>query len=78
MTGLAIGSRKTANNVFLAPMTGVSDLPFRQLAHAQGAGLVVSEMVASAELVKERADVVRRADGEGLSPRRRRRDRRHE
>ena len=68
VSGLPIGSRKTANNVFLAPMTGVSDLPFRQLAHAQGAGLVVSEMVASAELVKERADVVRRADGEGLSP----------
>jgi tRNA-dihydrouridine synthase B len=68
VTGLAIGSRKTINNVFLAPMTGVSDLPFRQLAHAQGAGLVVSEMVASAELVKERSDVVRRADGEGLAP----------
>jgi tRNA-dihydrouridine synthase B len=65
---LAIGSQIAANNVFLAPMTGVSDLPFRQLAHAQGAGLVVSEMVASAELVRNRADVVRRADGEGLTP----------
>jgi len=65
---LAIGSQTAANNVFLAPMTGVSDLPFRQLAHAQGAGLVVSEMVASAELARNRADVVRRADGEGLTP----------
>lgn len=49
-------------------MTGVSDLPFRQAAHRHGAGLVVSEMVASAELVRNRADVLRRAEGEGLSP----------
>jgi tRNA-dihydrouridine synthase B len=68
LSQLAIGSQIAANNVFLAPMTGVSDLPFRQLARAQGAGLVVSEMVASAELVRNRADVVRRADGEGLAP----------
>ncbi|NJS36540.1 MAG: tRNA dihydrouridine synthase DusB, partial [Brachymonas sp.] len=44
-------------------MSGVSDLPFRRLAHRLGAGLVVSEMVASAELVKARPDVVRRARG---------------
>ncbi|HEX2843001.1 tRNA dihydrouridine synthase DusB [Hyphomicrobium sp.] len=68
MTRLTIGSHPIANNVFLAPMTGVSDLPFRQLAHGFGAGLVVSEMVASAELVHNRADVLRRAEGEGLSP----------
>jgi nifR3 family TIM-barrel protein len=49
-------------------MTGVSDLPFRQLAHAFGAGLVVSEMVASAELVRNRADVLKRAEGAGLTP----------
>jgi len=49
-------------------MTGVSDLPFRRLAHQYGAGLVVSEMVASAELVRNRADVLRRAEGEGLKP----------
>lgn len=49
-------------------MTGVSDLPFRALAHAHGAGLVVSEMVASAELVQKRADVLRRAEGRGLTP----------
>lgn len=49
-------------------MTGVSDLPFRRLAHRHGAGLVVSEMVASAELVRERADVVLRAQGDGLEP----------
>jgi len=49
-------------------MTGVSDLPFRRVAHDCGAGLVVSEMVASAELVRSRADVVRRAEGQGLNP----------
>ncbi len=49
-------------------MTGVSDLPFRRLAHELGAGMVVSEMVASSELVAERPDVVRRAKGRELSP----------
>ncbi len=68
MTRLKIGSQPIANNVFLAPMTGVSDLPFRRLAHAHGAGLVVSEMVASAELVASRSDVLKRAEGEGLAP----------
>ncbi len=51
----------TKNNVFLAPMSGVSDTPFRKAAYKQGAGLVVSEMVASEELVKSRPDVVLRA-----------------
>lgn len=68
MTGFAIGSVRLANPVLLAPMTGVSDLPFRQAAHRLGAGLVVSEMVASAEFVSERPDVVRRAGGDGLEP----------
>jgi len=58
---ITIGSIKTRNRVFLAPMSGVSDEPFRNAAHATGAGLVVSEMVASEELVRERRDMVRRA-----------------
>ena len=65
---LCIGPHRLRNRVLLAPMTGVSDLPFRRVAHELGAGLVVSEMVASEELVRERADVKRRAEGEGLSP----------
>lgn len=65
---LKIGSQHPCNPVFLAPMTGVSDLPFRRLAHAFGAGLVISEMVASAELVQQRRDVLRRAEGAGLTP----------
>ncbi len=64
-----IGNIKTRNNVFLAPMSGVTDEPFRAVAHAAGAGLVVSEMVASEELVRERPDMMRRAMGEKkLSP----------
>ncbi len=58
-----IGNVATRNNVFLAPMSGVTDAPFRQAAHDAGAGLVVSEMVASEELVRERKDMVRRAKG---------------
>jgi len=55
--------------VVLAPMSGISDLPFRQLAQSMGAGMVVSEMIASAELVRgRRKDVMRRALGGGLSP----------
>ena len=68
MTGLSIATVTARNNVFLAPMTGVSDLPFRRLAHALGAGLVVSEMVASAEFVASRPDVCRRAEGGDFSP----------
>ena len=58
---ISIGNIKTLNNVFLAPMSGVTDEPFRTAAHAADAGLVVSEMVASEELVRERPDMMRRA-----------------
>jgi tRNA-dihydrouridine synthase B len=58
-----IGNHRTRNRVFLAPMSGVTDEAFRSAAHDAGAGLVVSEMVASEELVRERRDMVRRARG---------------
>ena len=54
--------------VALAPMSGVSDLPFRRIAHQLGATLVVSEMIASEELVRQRKDVLRRAEGSDLKP----------
>ena len=60
---IQIGPIKTRNRVFLAPLSGVTDEPFRTIAHAHGAGLVVSEMVASEELVRARPDMVRRARG---------------
>ena len=54
--------------VALAPMSGVSDLPFRRLAHELGASLVVSEMIASEELARESKHVQRRAEGRELTP----------
>jgi len=54
-TPLAIGAVRLRNRVFLAPMSGITDEPFRACAHAHGAGLVVSEMIASGELAKGRA-----------------------
>jgi tRNA-dihydrouridine synthase B len=68
LTALHIGPYRLAHRALLAPMSGVSDLPFRRLAHRLGASLVVSEMVASRELVSERADALRRAEGRDLSP----------
>lgn len=66
--GLVIGPNMLPNPVVLAPMSGVSDLPFRKLVAGLGAGMVIAEMVASRELVTARPDVVRRAAGEGVAP----------
>ncbi|MBL1420165.1 MAG: tRNA dihydrouridine synthase DusB [Alphaproteobacteria bacterium] len=51
------------NNALLAPMSGVTDAPFRRLAHELGAGLVISEMVASEELAKANVETLRKAEG---------------
>lgn len=48
------------NRVLLAPMSGITDLPFRRQVMRFGAGLVISEMTASRELVRGRADMVRK------------------
>lgn len=48
--------------VFLAPMAGITDLPFRRLVASFGAGLVVSEMVASQEMVQAKPGVRERAE----------------
>lgn len=47
MSQLTIGGITLPNNIILAPMAGVSDLPFRLLCHEQGAGLVCMEMVSA-------------------------------
>ena len=47
MSQLTIGGINLPNNIVLAPMAGVSDLPFRLLCHEQGAGLVCMEMVSA-------------------------------
>lgn len=59
-TPLSVGDATIRNRVFLAPMSGVTDLAFRARAHAHGAGLVVSEMVASGELARGKAESARR------------------
>lgn len=59
--GIFIGPVAAPGRVWLAPMTGVSDLPFRRAAARLGAAYVATEMVACAELARGRPDVVRRA-----------------
>jgi nifR3 family TIM-barrel protein len=51
--------------VILAPMSGVSDLPFRRLAKQQGAGMVVSEMIASWAMLRENSRTLRMAEIDG-------------
>src|SRR5271169_836935 len=48
-----IGPVRLEDPVILAPMSGVTDMPFRQMEKRDGAGLVVSEMIASAAMVRE-------------------------
>lgn len=50
---ISIGNVNLSSNVFLAPMSGVTDLPFRKLVKEFGAGLVVSEMIASRAMILE-------------------------
>src|SRR6201994_4701471 len=66
-SSLKLAEVEVRGRVWIAPMTGVSDLPFRRAASRLGAPYVATEMVACAELSKGRPDVVRRAAvGEGL------------
>lgn len=65
--GLQVGKIAVGGRVWMAPMTGVSDLPCRLSQARMGASYVATEMVAGAELARGRPDVVRRAAiGEGL------------
>ena len=64
---MKIGNFETENNVFLAPMAGVTDLPFRKICRRYGAGLVYSEMVSAKGLYyndKKTADLMRIDDEE--------------
>lgn len=47
MNELSIGNVKLSNPLILAPMAGVTDLPFRRICHEMGAGLVCMEMVSA-------------------------------
>lgn len=66
MTGISIGGVGIGMRALIAPMSGVSDLPFRKTAARQGARYVATEMVAADALASGRPDVVRRAAVEGL------------
>jgi tRNA-dihydrouridine synthase B len=65
---LKIGDIGVANRVLLAPMSGVTDAPFRRLAAVLGAGLVVSEMTASDDLVNGRPMSRLRCEATGIGP----------
>src|SRR6516165_1564970 len=65
---LKIGDIELANRVLLAPMSGITDAPFRRLAARLGAGLVVSEMTASDDLVQGRPISRLRCEAAGIGP----------
>jgi tRNA-dihydrouridine synthase B len=62
---IRIGPLAVPNRVLLAPMSGVTDAPFRRLVSQLGAGLVISEMTASDALVEGNRNAVLRAEGQG-------------
>src|SRR5664280_466287 len=63
---LQIGPIKVPNCVMLAPMSGITDAPFRRLAERHGAGMVVSEMTACAALVEGQREARVRSEGRGV------------
>jgi tRNA-dihydrouridine synthase B len=65
---IQLGDTVLNSRVLLAPMSGVTDLAFRQCVAKVSSAQVVSEMVASEEWVKARPDVALRAEGAGLKP----------
>jgi tRNA-dihydrouridine synthase B len=65
---LKIGDIAVANRVLLAPMSGITDAPFRRLAAGLGAGLVVSEMTASDDLVHGKPMSRLRCEAAGIGP----------
>ncbi len=67
-SAFAIGPVPVAGPAVLAPLSGVTDVAMRRIARRFGAGLVVSEMVASDELVRGSAEARLRAEGEGIDP----------
>jgi tRNA-dihydrouridine synthase B len=59
---VTLGAKTLSPPVFLAPLAGITDRPFRDLVQRFGAGLVVSEMVASQEMVQAKPGVRERAE----------------
>lgn len=67
-SGFRIGRFSFGRPALLAPMSGITDLPFRRIAARFGAPYVVSEMVASESLVIGNEEMALRTAGEGMSP----------
>ncbi|MCO6416235.1 tRNA dihydrouridine synthase DusB [Siccirubricoccus sp. KC 17139] len=63
---IQLGPVRIETPVYLAPMSGVTDLPFRRLARAQGTGMVVSEMIASQAMVRENRQTLKMAELDGF------------
>src|SRR5580658_4259674 len=64
---IRIGPVSLADPVILAPMSGVTDMPFRRLVKKHGSGLVVSEMIASQAMIREcrkTMQMIQRSEGE--------------
>ena len=59
---MQIAAHPIAAPVLLAPMAGITDLPFRRVVAGFGAGLVVSEMVASEEVMRDHPEMKARAE----------------
>jgi len=61
LKSISIGPVQIASPVILAPMTGVTDLPFRKVVKRYGAGLTVSEMIASQAMIRETRQSLQKA-----------------
>ncbi|WP_224702420.1 tRNA dihydrouridine synthase DusB [Devosia aquimaris] len=65
---MSIGSHFVGNSAFLAPMAGITDRPFRKQAERFGAGMVVSEMIASNALAVGNHEMARKLGRPGRLP----------
>jgi len=68
MQSISIGPVALPNRVFLAPMSGITDAPFRRIVAGQGAGLVISEMTACAALSEGNRLAWQRVEHHGAGP----------
>lgn len=59
---LKIGDVKLDSNVLLAPMSGVTDLPFRKLVKSFGASLLISEMIASRAMIMQTRESLKKCE----------------
>jgi len=63
---IQIGNIQLQDNVLLAPMSGVTDLPFRRLVKKFGAGLVISEMIASRAMILQTRESLKKCQKDDM------------